>query len=103
MEQEFRRQSYLRLIRYARPYWLRLAAGILAGILVGGSLLVSLLMIPQLVGVVDPLGERKSSVSSEAEAVVRILQENPGIERAKLLEKVEETLHPADNDPKLTS
>ena len=102
-EQEFRRQSYLRLVRYARPYWLRLSIGILAGILVGGSLLVSLLMIPQLVGVVDPLGDRKVSVSAEAEAVVKVMQENPGADRQKLLEKVEDALHPADNDPKLTA
>ena len=76
-EQELRRQSYLRLVRYARPYWLRLSIGILAGILVGGSLLVSLLMIPQLVGVVDPLGERKTSVSAEAQMVQELSVEAP--------------------------
>ncbi len=50
---EFKPQSYLRLIRYARPYWFRLTIGIVAGLLVGSSLLVSLLLIPRLVGVVD--------------------------------------------------
>ena len=102
-DQEFKPQSYLRLIRYARPYWLRLAAGILAGILVGGSLLVSLLMIPQLVGVVDPMGERKATVSQEAEIAVKVLMENPASSREQLLAKVEDALHPADNDPKLTA
>ncbi len=53
-EGEFKRQSYLRLVRYARPYWFRLGIGIVAGMVVGGSLLVSLLLIPQLIGVVDP-------------------------------------------------
>lgn len=31
------RQTYWRLIRYARPYWLRLVIGTLCGILLGGS------------------------------------------------------------------
>ena len=81
-EQVLKRQSYLRLIRYARPYWLRLAIGILAGILVGGSLLFSLLLIPQLVGVVDPLGEgRKDTASAEARLVMKVLEENPSADR----------------------
>lgn len=52
-EGEFKAQSYFRLLRYARPYWFRLTVGIVSGILVGGSLLVSLLMIPRLVGAVE--------------------------------------------------
>ena len=103
-EHVFKRQIYLRLIRYARPYWLRLTVGILAGILVGGSLLFSLLLIPQLVGVVDPLGDnRKSSVSAEARSVMKVLEENPSAGREVLLAKVEDALHPADSDPKLTA
>ena len=103
-EQVFDSRTYLRLLRYARPYWLRLAMGILAGILVGGSLLFSLLLIPQLIGIVDPLGDgRKSSVSAEARSVMRVLEENPSAGREVLLAKVEDVLHPADNDPKLTA
>ena len=30
-ERDFKAQSYFRLLRYARPYWLRLTIGILAG------------------------------------------------------------------------
>ena len=52
-ETEMRRQSYWRLIKYARPYWKRLMLGIIAGLLVGGSLFVSISMIPNLIGVVD--------------------------------------------------
>lgn len=55
-EREFKAQSYFRLLKYARPYWFRLTVGIVAGMLVGGSLFVSLMLIPQLVGVVDPTG-----------------------------------------------
>ena len=46
---EFKAQSYLRLVSYARPYWKRLTVGILAGMLVGGSLFFGLMMIPRLV------------------------------------------------------
>ncbi len=45
--------SYWRLLHYARPYWKRLTVGIVAGMLVGGSLFVTLMLIPQLVGTVD--------------------------------------------------
>ena len=44
-EREFKAQSYFRLLHYAWPYRVRLAIGIIAGVLVGGSLLVSLLLI----------------------------------------------------------
>ncbi len=37
-DEQFRRQSYLRLIAYARPYKARLFAGVISGMLVAGSL-----------------------------------------------------------------
>jgi subfamily B ATP-binding cassette protein MsbA len=52
-EKEFKSQSYFRLLQYVRPYWKRLTIGILSGMLVGGSLFVALMMIPQLTGVVE--------------------------------------------------
>ncbi len=52
--------QYLRLMRYARPYWFRLSVGIVSGMLVGGSLFFALMMIPQMVGVVDPRAEQSS-------------------------------------------
>ncbi|MBQ9786857.1 MAG: ABC transporter ATP-binding protein [Lentisphaeria bacterium] len=45
-------RNLLRLLSYTKRYWFRLTIGILAGMVVGGSLFVTLLMIPQLVGVV---------------------------------------------------
>ncbi|MBO5992240.1 MAG: hypothetical protein J6R00_11365, partial [Lentisphaeria bacterium] len=47
-------RSLLRQLGSARPYWKCLTVGIIAGLLVGGSLFVSISMIPRLVGVVDP-------------------------------------------------
>ena len=41
-----------RLLGYTRKYWFRLTIGIISGLLVGSSLFVTLLMLPQLVGVV---------------------------------------------------
>ena len=41
-------RTMCRLLRYTRKYWLRLTIGILCGMLVGGSLLVTLLMLPQM-------------------------------------------------------
>ena len=41
-----------RLLKYTRRYWLRLTIGVISGMLVGGSLFVTLMMIPQVVGVV---------------------------------------------------
>ena len=45
-------KTYWRLLSYVRPYWKCLTIGIVAGMLVGSSLFVTLLMIPQMVGVV---------------------------------------------------
>ncbi|MBO5766624.1 MAG: hypothetical protein J6S24_10065, partial [Lentisphaeria bacterium] len=65
-------RSLLRLLGYARPYWKCLTVGIIAGLLVGGSLFVSISMIPRLVGVVDPgnsavsKSENKTSRNADA-------------------------------------
>ena len=101
-EGEFKAQSYFRLLRYARPYWFRLTVGIVSGILVGGSLLVSLLMIPRLVGAVEPgAGGDTAAFEAEARNVVQVL-EKPELTRAEKEKAVQELLHPVDNDPQLT-
>ena len=46
--------TYLRLLGYVKPYWKVLTIGILAGMLVGGSLFVTLTIIPKMIGTVDP-------------------------------------------------
>ena len=37
-DRNFKAQSYLRLLKFTKPYWKRLTFGILCGMLVGGSL-----------------------------------------------------------------
>ena len=46
--------TYFRLLGYSKPYKVRLTIGILAGFMVGGSLLGSLLMLPKLLTAIDP-------------------------------------------------
>ena len=46
--------TYFRLLRYTKPYWKTLTIGILSGMLVGGSLFVTLMLIPRMVGAVEP-------------------------------------------------
>ena len=46
--------TYFRLLRYTKPYWKILVIGILSGVLVGGSLFVTLMLIPRMVGAVEP-------------------------------------------------
>ena len=99
---EFKPQTYLRLISYARPYWLRLTIGIVAGMLAGGSLFFGLMMIPQLVGVVDS-GKGKVAVShhAQAEQVVKAVSQS-GLTEKQKLEAVDRILNPPDSDPQLT-
>ena len=45
--EKFNMQTYWRLLGYTRKYWKRMTIGILAGFLVGGSLLAGLMMLPE--------------------------------------------------------
>ena len=106
-EREFKAQSYFRLLKYARPYWFRLTVGIVAGMLVGGSLFVSLMLIPQLVGVVDPTGTpgqvevtEESYDATTAELLKTV--EQPGLTQQERARAIDAILHPPDKDPQLT-
>ena len=103
-DREFKSQSYLRLVSYARPYWKRLTIGIVAGLLVGGSLFFGLMMIPQLVGVVDPGAKQQESVSGQTDtrALVKILSVPGMSEQEKVLAADRFLNPPADADPQLT-
>ena len=63
-----------RLLGYTRRYWFRLTIGIICGILVGSSLFVTLLMLPQLVGVVK---------DSSTSAVPAAIEHDPASVAAK--------------------
>lgn len=96
--------NLLRLLKYALPYWKCLTIGIVAGLLVGGSLFVSISMIPRLVGVIDPdnSGSAKVEKVSPAEKIVETVNRK-GISEKEQLELVEKILNPEKNvkDPKL--
>ena len=86
-------RNLLRLLSYTKKYWFRLTIGILAGMVVGGSLFVTLLMIPQFVGVVkDPApvvkvvqdGQLKQAVDLPAST---ILENDPQLK--KMLEQAD--------------
>ncbi|UDQ99181.1 ABC transporter ATP-binding protein [Lentisphaerota bacterium WC36G] len=51
--------TYFRLLGYAKPYWGRLTIGVVAGFLVGGSLLGSLLVLPKLLTAIDPVPDNE--------------------------------------------
>ena len=51
---------YFRLLGYAKKYWKRLTIGLLAGFLVGGSLLAGLLMLPEMVESALPAENNKA-------------------------------------------
>ena len=96
--------NLLRLLRYALPYWKCLTVGILAGLLVGGSLFVSISMIPRLVGVIDPensASEKKSEKSPAAEIVEAVNRK--GVSEKEQIALVEKILKPEKgcSDPKL--
>ena len=44
---------YFRILKFTWKYWFRLTVGIFFGMLVGGSLLFALMMVPQMVSVVE--------------------------------------------------
>ena len=45
--------TYLRLLAYVKPYWKVLTIGLVAGMLVGSSLFVTLMLLPKMVGAVE--------------------------------------------------
>ena len=70
---------YFRLLAFLKPYWFRLTIGLLAGMLVGGSLFVTLMMLPQMVGTVSAAGastERRIEVKNDTPAETEALLKN---------------------------
>lgn len=70
-QDEFKRQSYFRLLKYCKPYRFKLTVGILAGFLVGGSLFASFMLIPQLMTAIDRSNpEHGKIVRATAQAII---------------------------------
>lgn len=72
---DIKKQSYFRLLKYCRPYKFRLAIGILAGFLVGGSLFGSFMLIPQLMTAIDRGGvDRSGQTRKTALAIIQTVE-----------------------------
>jgi ATP-binding cassette, subfamily B, bacterial MsbA len=107
-EKTFKRQSYFRLLKYTRPYWFRLTIGVVAGLLVGGSLFASLMILPELLKAAEqPNGDngRAINVSQKTVQIVDSIEKEKGkkFSREERLKEIENILNPSDLDPKLTS
>ena len=107
-EQVFKRQSYLRLLGYTKPYWFRMTLGVVAGLLVGGSLFASLMIVPKLLNAIEqPVGHgsRTINISKKTEQIVDSLEKDKDgkLSHKEKLEKIESILNPSDPDPKLTA
>ena len=104
-EKEFKRVSYWRLLKYAKPYWKRLAIGIFFGLVIGGSLFSSFLIIPKLLMVVDsPDAANQAKYELAAEKVVTTIEANPELTSEQKKAAVAKVLSPAEqnsSDPKL--
>lgn len=54
----YKKQSYFRLLNYAKPYKTRVAIGIIAGLIVAGSLFSAFMFLPNILLALD--GKPKS-------------------------------------------
>lgn len=102
-EKDFRRVSYWRLITYARPYWKRLTIGIVFGLIIGGSLFSTFLIIPKMLMVVEQDTGGKAGIRAAAEQVVKAVDADPAMTPEEKVKAVEKALvRKKDDDPKLT-
>jgi hypothetical protein len=83
------RHGYWRLLGYVRPYWTRLAIGIIAGMLVGGSVFVSLLTIPQMIGVVDVKVQETAQSDDTARRIVEAMEKSSAAGEAEKIAAVQ--------------
>ena len=76
-EKTFKSVSYWRILRFVRPYWLRMVVGIVAGLLVGGSLFGGLMLIPEMVMIVDQDTGQTAKLQKTAQEVIRAVEDCP--------------------------
>ena len=106
-DRAFKAQSYLRLLKFAAPYWKRLTFGIICGMLVGGSLFFALMLLPQLVGLVDSgsnIGVSDKSLNADSEEMrkLREIVNDPALDNVEKNKRITQALsRPSANDPKL--
>lgn len=73
--------TYWRLLSYVRPYWKILLVGIVAGMLVGGSLFVTLMLLPKMVGAVEPGNVAVSVPQTQGKKTSESLQRDPKLRK----------------------
>ena len=105
--EQFDMRTYWRLLGYTRKYWKRLTIGILAGFMVGGSMLAALLMLPDMVESVNPSGDTPAvKISAGSTRVLEKIEKTPQwqkLDRNEKLLAIEMALDPSKGakDPKL--
>jgi len=92
---DIKHQSYWRLIKYAGPYKWRLAIGIIAGFLVGGSLLSSLLIVPHMMDAIDQTPAKSQKTINQAEKIVVQIEQRKDASHQERIDLVTEVLAPA--------
>ena len=72
----FKKQSYMRMLRYVAPYKTRLIIGILAGFAVAGSMFSSFLLIPGIMRGVVPAQKKQEQLNKKAEVLIAAVENN---------------------------
>jgi subfamily B ATP-binding cassette protein MsbA len=85
---EFKKQSFLRLLKYAAPYKFRLIIGILAGFAVAGSLFSSFLLLPSILQGVVPKEEKDQEIVLKAKTIVGALNTDQNLDNKEKITKV---------------
>ena len=102
-EKAMKSVSYWRILRFARPYWLRLTIGVLMGLIVGGTLFGGLMLLPDMATIVDQdTGQSVKRRMTAEEVILAVEQASPEMDREEQIRMVAEIMNPADADPKLT-
>ena len=71
---EYQASTYWRLLKYAKPYSLRLTVGILAGFLIGGSLFGSFMMLPSLFSGIEFTSSGDARFDKEAKEIYQAVE-----------------------------
>ena len=77
-DKEYKSVSYGRLLRYAKPYWKRLAVGIFCGLVIGGSLFSTFMIFPKMLMIVERDESDQEKMMQTAGKIVEEVEKTPG-------------------------
>ena len=105
-KEKFDMKVYFRLLKYTFKYWKRLTIGLIAGFMVGDSLLAGLLLLPDMVESINPEQNNTIKISAGASRVLQAVEKDPTWAKAGKEDKlrvIELALDPSKGtaDPKL--